>query len=800
MTSMSTIAAPQRTPARHVRPRLAGAHIDAMTADSNAPARGLVIGNAGSGKTATLRHLGSVLPRRGVHVVVASPGMDLTGIPPADVVLVDDAHLLDDDALAVLAERVDDPAAGIVVACRPWPQSEGLRSLARRLEASHPAIVLGHLTAADMLSNDRAGDLSAACVDDILERCGNATWLVTEALAVHDEEQCALGPDHDAITEALREIISHRTLIAGPDLRNTVETLCLAPEGRIPVTISEDLLAAGHAEGLLQRNGQPSPVVRAAVRATVTAQRIAAYERAATGGADPAAVDLGRARAAWAAGRLDAAGSYADTLLTHTDPAVREQASQVSAAVWAARGQMIHSDATYRATASADSVRAAHAFVAAVAVGDATGFDAQPPAGTTAPSTLTVSAQLLARGLGATLSTAHDEALGDLVRAAETYTASGSADPIPELPAVIAALVAVHSGELEVAGDVLESAIRDRHAGAWARPRLLLWRAWIDLQRQCPADAESALRAVADGGPVSPRERMLVDALRLGLARRYSDAAGLATAWRSGRETILRAQFDLFSILPLGEFAVSAARVGDSGRVRGHLTRALADMKRLGSPPLWAPHLHWAGIQEGILLNSPESLRPHARELLAAAPHNRVAARMAQAGRVWTSVLAGSVDADAVEDAAMGLADVGLAWDGARLAGHGAGRTDDRRTISRLLACARQLHPHEAVRADDEDADTAVPARAAATLSAREREVALLVMQGMTYAEIGETIFISPRTAEHHIARIRRRLGASSRSDLIAKLRVAIDGAADDLPTPPPSTRSSEALVRGEQP
>ena len=57
-------------------------------------------------------------------------------------------------------------------------------------------------------------------------------------------------------------------------------------------------------------------------------------------------------------------------------------------------------------------------------------------------------------------------------------------------------------------------------------------------------------------------------------------------------------------------------------------------------------------------------------------------------------------------------------------------------------------------------------------LSERELEVARLVLQGKTYAEIGETIFISPRTAEHHIAHIRRRLGATSRSDLIAKLRV----------------------------
>ena len=67
-------------------------------------------------------------------------------------------------------------------------------------------------------------------------------------------------------------------------------------------------------------------------------------------------------------------------------------------------------------------------------------------------------------------------------------------------------------------------------------------------------------------------------------------------------------------------------------------------------------------------------------------------------------------------------------------------------------------------------------------LSAREREVARLVLEGKTYAEIGQAIFISPRTAEHHIARMRRRLGASTRSDLLAKLRLALEEDGTDQP------------------
>jgi DNA-binding CsgD family transcriptional regulator len=174
-------------------------------------------------------------------------------------------------------------------------------------------------------------------------------------------------------------------------------------------------------------------------------------------------------------------------------------------------------------------------------------------------------------------------------------------------------------------------------------------------------------------------------------------------------------------------------------------------------------------------MNRPEDLAPHARALVVAETHNALAARMSQAGRVWTSVLAGKVDPDAVEYAARGLGSVGLAWDGARLAGHGSRRSTDRKISSRLLACARELHPREAPRpVDTESAAAPHRATSASPLSDREREVAELVLQGKTYAEIGKEIFISPRTAEHHMAQIKRRLGATSRSDLIAKLRATL--------------------------
>ncbi|HYW23376.1 MAG TPA: alpha/beta fold hydrolase [Terriglobales bacterium] len=56
----------------------------------------------------------------------------------------------------------------------------------------------------------------------------------------------------------------------------------------------------------------------------------------------------------------------------------------------------------------------------------------------------------------------------------------------------------------------------------------------------------------------------------------------------------------------------------------------------------------------------------------------------------------------------------------------------------------------------------------AAELTAREREVAGLVAQGLTNADIGARLGIGRRTVESHLERVRSRLGLLSRADLAA--------------------------------
>jgi DNA-binding CsgD family transcriptional regulator len=46
-----------------------------------------------------------------------------------------------------------------------------------------------------------------------------------------------------------------------------------------------------------------------------------------------------------------------------------------------------------------------------------------------------------------------------------------------------------------------------------------------------------------------------------------------------------------------------------------------------------------------------------------------------------------------------------------------------------------------------------------------------LVLGGLTYKQIGDRLFISAKTVEHHVARMRQRLNCASRGELLARLR-----------------------------
>ena len=66
--------------------------------------------------------------------------------------------------------------------------------------------------------------------------------------------------------------------------------------------------------------------------------------------------------------------------------------------------------------------------------------------------------------------------------------------------------------------------------------------------------------------------------------------------------------------------------------------------------------------------------------------------------------------------------------------------------------------------------DDAGATEIAPLLTPREREVAQLVADGLTNAELARRLFISPRTAAVHVSNILRKLGVTSRTDVAAAL------------------------------
>ncbi len=819
--------APRRTTPlgweRQVRPLL-----DALR---QGPPRAALIGTAGSGKSATLAQLSDLFIQQSKDVVLLRDA-EFEDVPAAHVLLVDDLHLLASTQLDALVERAEDPTAGLVIARRPWPAPAVIRRITSHLEQRTPAIVLGHVSRSDVLDHlaERDTDMADACVAHILESTRGLSWLVSAALQHHDARDCAHDGTHDELDDALTALITYRLDNLDGDLRGVIEEACLAAPGRTRATadVAEaDGIMQGFAHGMLLRNGDAPPLVRTAVRQTMSTQRFIEvcsrfpeglddlgelpmvrdariadalvahadamltmlperaaelYTAAAERGANVESLVTRRLQAAWSSGDLEHASMLADAAIATRGVDLQHTIGEVSAAVWSARAMMNQADAVYRLAPPAGGTAAASAAIARFGVGSTDHHDLPTEQGAL-PSALGVAMDLLRTSLESTMTAdCTEEVLPALVRSAEMYTSSGSQNAICELPAVITAVVALNLGRPATAQSVLDDAIAGEHGGPWAARRLLLWRAWVAVQRAHPVDAKELMDRAIAASPamLSVRDALLMHAVRVAIARRYADASGLESAWHDARATLLRSDVDLYLLHPLAELLSAATRSGDAARVESHLDRGLEIVARLGEPPIWSAHIRWAGIQQGILLGSPQRLAPHAKALVVAAGRSRVAAGMARAGRVWTEVLAGRVDADAVVSAAEALAEIGLIWDAARLAGHGAARTEDRRVTVQLLACARELHPTDSARRLAAAPDSDTPDEAEDVLSEREIEVARLVLQGKTYAEIGEAIFISPRTAEHHIAHIRRRLGATSRSEVLAKLRLLLGGGTVD--------------------
>ena len=532
------------------------------------------------------------------------------------------------------------------------------------------------------------------------------------------------------------------------------------------------------------------------VRDTDPCQAGTYYVKAIEAGAPPLSLAARRAECAALAGDLDAALRLADEVLSQPRSAETTLAIRVAASALAHRGLLARSAELYGWLADAEGAAAAPleplarlgtgqleriaALSSTPSSGTSPSSAASSPA--TAPPTLLAGAEgLMVRGLRESMRGDGALALPVLSQACALLRSNGPSTLLPDTPAALAALVALSSGESAHAESVLEEALASALGGPVARPRHLLLLAWSAMLRGHFDEARARIAlALRSTGDLEPRDELFHQALQVGIARRANDLATLVRAWPAARETVLRQPVDLFMLLPLGEISVAAARLDESHQVVPHLTEATDLLARSGDPVLWATPMHWYGVHAAILAERPGELEPHATALVEAARTSRYAALLAEAGKVWVQVLAGRIDPVAVERAGRRMHDAGLGWDGSRLASHAAARTTDHKAMVALMQVARHLHKAApGVSPQTEPVPTVrvvapEPVDTSMRLSERELEVARLVLTGHTYREISERLYISAKTVEHHVARMRQRLGMGSRAELLAHLRAAL--------------------------
>ncbi|WP_406688207.1 helix-turn-helix transcriptional regulator [Saccharopolyspora sp. ID03-671] len=779
-------------------------------------------GAGGFGKTALLEAIAATYREAGV------PVLGVRELDRADegAVLVDDAHRLDDDLLLRLAELARRPGTRLLVAYRPGPRSTALGELIGELGAPVLLAALGVEEIAERAEGG-AQDWALDWVGWVQTQTGGVPRYVARLLAEAEPGRAAFPArtlDHfqhdlDQLGETGWECATamaigatpHPDLLAavvGTDSAVTAAVLAAmrsgamlgAEDALLPIVRAAVLRLTSWERRLritrrlvelqMSRGGPVLPLVAPLLEAPMAllpeATLAKAFERAGdeavqvaphlagkllaaavSAGVDAASVVARQARAAAVAGDLDEALRLADRVIVDETAPDRELGVQVAAGVLAHRGLLERSAELCRWSSTAlrwpgDKAFAAVGLIGAGRLGEAeellrSGDDAGPP------TSMTGAAAQLAVGVHESVVGSASTALSTLVRAASLAEPLGRGVLVPDTPAAVAALVALHCGELDVAQSTLDRAVETGTGGALLHNRHRLLAAWLPLVK---GDTVTARAKLPDASEMAARDRLMATAIEAGIASRDNDMTALANARAQARQVAAEHSVDLFSLLPLGELVVAAARLRDQEWITPYLDEAGALLDRLGNPPLWTAMLLWKRLQAAIVLEETASAGDFADRLDALAHHNALAGAMAEAARMWLRVLGGEVDQDEVERIARGLHGAGLAWDGARLAGQAALRTHDRRAMLALLECARALQGKpprpRAVKTSGADSEL---------LSEREKEVAELVVSGLTYKQVGKRLFISAKTVEHHISRIKQRLGTTNREELLTRLR-----------------------------
>ncbi|MFV2086110.1 LuxR C-terminal-related transcriptional regulator [Micromonospora sp. LOL_021] len=767
----------------------------------------VVVGVDGSGRTRRLGEIATAAGRPAVRVTPATTDdlQVLLNQARADdaLVLVDDAHHLEPATLRSLTVAARG-GASMAIARRPTITGPELADLDEAVSGQGPVEQLGPLAPADL----------AELAKEVLGRPATSEQLAALQVASAGlaAVAVAVAADPSGTPPALVARLQRRFAAAGRDVAGLAAILALgldladdvvcAATGMDPAEAAATMRSLRD-EGLLTPDGERMipAIARAVLFDLPPSERRRLHETVATAllatGADPvrAAGQLraARARTPTAANVYRQAGDrlrFTDpgSALTWYDDALDAGAHPSTVAAGRAEAATLLGvpvDLDGPAAAPADTGRIAMVAGAAAAYDGRAGRAAEALLGADAPgpvlavSALVVTGQLAAARTAATGSaplpvrrladaalamTDPAAALPLLIEAAESFEQAPPPVAVPDLPHALGALVAVVAGDSATAEHLLDRASTSGAGGPVALDRHRTLLAWVRMRTGRYDSAVAELRRLS-GTTLPGRERLMYAGLTAGIARRSGDIAQLRAAWSVAEPVLARRAVDLSQLEVVEELLVAAARLRHHQRIAPVLADLAGIIDQLDRPTAWAVSLGWIRLQIAVVGEDPTAAAAAADELASLDPAGfRQQAQCRAAGR-WAAVLAGEVDPDAVLADAAELAAAELPWESSRLIGQAAVRTTDASAARRLLERARELSRMDPV------PDETQPGASHGGLSDREVEVARLVLAGRTHREIGTQLFLSPKTVEHHVARIRGKLGVTTRAEMVATLR-----------------------------
>ncbi|MFE9361027.1 helix-turn-helix transcriptional regulator [Streptomyces olivaceoviridis] len=265
-----------------------------------------------------------------------------------------------------------------------------------------------------------------------------------------------------------------------------------------------------------------------------------------------------------------------------------------------------------------------------------------------------------------------------------------------------------------------------------------------------------------------------------------------------GEDAVMHEWADELTRVTTQRRAYGAARFAHHARTLGAIGRGdfeaafhhACDLSPAGTLAPYTPHALWVAldlVEAALRTNRREQAEAHVRAMCEAALWD-VSPRLGMLTLAARALVAGDAQApalfeEAVSDAGardwpFDYARVRLMY-GERLR-RGRAPVEARLHLNAALEIFEELGAAPwAARAAAElraagqvQPNPAVPAAAAAGLTAQETEIALLAAEGLTNKQIGERLLLSPRTVSSHLYRIFPKLGITSR----AALRDALSG------------------------